>query len=67
MRLCGTAWGGSARGGGRDEGQRSKVNVKINYHHYVLHVGHLDHFLHVPQVGHLHIRAHAQCYCFISI
>ena len=52
-------------GGGRVEGQKRKVNVKVNYHHHVLHIGHLGHFLHVPHVGHLHIIAHAQCYCFL--
>ena len=60
-------WGGVARSSaGRRmvEGQRSKVNVKVNYHHHILHVDHLDHFLHVPHVGHLHIIAHAQCYSF---
>ena len=53
------------RKGGREEGGkggRSKFNVKVNYHHYVLRVGHLGNFLHVPRVGHL-----AQCYCFLSI
>ena len=29
------ARGGAERGGGRVEGQRSKVNVKVNYHHHV--------------------------------
>ena len=50
------------RKGGRVEGRRSKVNVKVNYHHHVMHVGHLGHFLHVPRIGHL-----VQCYCFRSI
>ena len=43
------------------------VNLKVNYHHHVLHLGHMGHFLIVPHVGHLHIIAHTQCYCFQSI
>ena len=44
------------------EGKKSQINIKVNYRHYVLRVGHVGHFLHVPRVGHL-----ALCYCFISI
>ena len=50
----------------RRGGQWSKVNVKVNYHHHVFNVDHLGHFLHVPRVGHLHIIAHAQCYCKVK-
>ena len=42
------------------QGQRS--HDKVSYHRYILRIGHLGHFIHVPRVGHL-----AQCYCFISI
>ena len=48
MRLCGAAW----RGAALRKGGRSKVNLKVNYHH---HVRQVDHFLHVPHVGHLHM------------
>ena len=47
------------------EGQNSKVNVAVNYHHQVLHIGNLGHFLHVTRVGHLHIIVHEQCYCYV--
>ena len=70
IRLCGAAWCGFARGGGRVEVQRSKVNVTVNYHHHVLQVGNLSHFLHIlhiPHIGHLHIIAQVQCYCLLSI
>ena len=30
----------------------------VNYHHHILHVGHLGNFLQVPQVDHVHIIAH---------
>ena len=36
------------------------VNLKFSYHYHVLYVGHIGHFLHVPDVGHLHIISHAQ-------
>ena len=48
---------------GAVERRRSRSRDKVNHHHhYVLHVCHLGHFLHVPRVGHL-----AQYYCFLSI
>ena len=52
---------------GQDQTPRSNVDVKVKFQDHVLHVVHLGHFIHVSQVGHLHIIAHAQCYCFISI